>query len=244
MKMYINSRLEEFKINDMLNMELWTGSSISITENIIISVLVYNMIKNIGSLWSKKVLKYIVSMINGLLIVSLSWVGRKLIFIIMGLFMLILTWNILGLTRSSSTITGDILNNLIISLSVWINLIVLGIYYYGSRIYKHFSRSNIRILILPLLVVIELISFTSRVISLTVRLGANMIGGLVMLKLIGSLVLLLWSTQSIIENGNILILIQLMVAIYILEIAVCVIKSYVYSLLSSLYLKDMIKLSH
>lgn len=69
----------------MFNMELWTGSSISITENIIISVLVYNMIKNIGSLWSKKVLKYIVSMINGLLIVSLSWVGRKLIFIIMGL---------------------------------------------------------------------------------------------------------------------------------------------------------------
>lgn len=68
------------------------------------------MIKSIGSFWSKKVIKYIISMINGLLIVSLSWVGRKLIFIIMGLFMLILTWNILGLTRSSSTITGDILN--------------------------------------------------------------------------------------------------------------------------------------
>ncbi len=85
--------------------------------------------------------------------------------------------------------------------------------------------------------IIELISFTSRLISLTIRLTANMIGSLIMLKLIGSLSYLLL-------NVYILPIISLMTIIYILEISICAIQAYVFCLLSSLYLKDIINLFH
>jgi len=75
----------------------------------------------------------------------------------------------------------------------------------------------------------------SRLISLTIRLTANMIGSLIMLKLIGSLVLFILSY-------NVIRMLLLMVGIYVLEIAICMIQAYVFSLLTSLYLKDIINL--
>ncbi len=96
-------------------------------------------------------------------------------------------------------------------------------------------RSSVRSLILRLMLLVELISFSSRLISLTIRLTANMIGSLIMLKLIGSLVLFILSI-------NVVRMVLLMVGIYVLEIAICVIQAYVFSLLTSLYLKDIINL--
>lgn len=111
----------------------------------------------------------------------------------------------------------------------------MGITLYKLRIYKLFIRSNILWGLIGLMLVMELISFVNRLISLTIRLTANMIGGKVMLKLMGGLCLFLL-------NGLLIGVLLLMSMILVMEIAICLIQAYVFSLLSSLYLKDIISL--
>lgn len=183
----------------------------------------------------KSVVRYVYLSIYNMLLQSIGFIGQKLIGIIIGIFSYVLASNYLGMIRCSNVITSEALNNLVLSLGVWLSCILIGVYLYKYKIYKLFIRSNIPVALLRLMFLIELISFTSRLISLTIRLTANMIGGKVMLKLIGSLCLFMLNTW-------ILPIICLMSMILVLEIAICLIQAYVFSMLSSLYLKDIINL--
>jgi F-type H+-transporting ATPase subunit a len=95
--------------------------------------------------------------------------------------------------------------------------------------------------LVPVLVLIEAISYTSRAISLGLRLGANVLSGHLLMLILGSLILNLMSTSILGLIGGIIPLVGV-VAITILEFAIGMIQAYVFCILFSGYLKDAIYL--
>jgi len=227
--------MEEFKVNESFSMELLDNEIYTLTEYVLIMLVILNIVSFELVMIGYSYLRYFYIGIYNILISSLGYIGSKVVVIINSIFIYIFIGNYMGLIPGSNVLTSEVSNNLVLSLSVWLTCIIIGIDLYKGNIYKLFMRSSVRSLILRLMLLVELISFSSRLISLTIRLTANMIGSLIMLKLIGSLVLFILSI-------NVVRMVLLMVGIYVLEIAICVIQAYVFSLLTSLYLKDIINL--
>ena len=225
--------MEVFSINESIGLRIGNLLSIIISSYGIILLIIsiwYFIMKNVTfSDWMNyEIFKTLIS--------NFCFYLFKIICVMYSLFWYIFISNYLGLIPSSKVITSEVLNNLILALAIWLLCLIIGINLYKLLLYKHFIPSSIPLLIIPLMAIIELISFTSRLISLTIRLTANMIGSLIMLKLIGSLSYLLL-------NVYILPIISLMTIIYILEISICAIQAYVFCLLSS-YILHLLFLPH
>jgi F-type H+-transporting ATPase subunit a len=113
---------------------------------------------------------------------------------------------------------------------------------HALRFFTLFSPEGTPLFLVPLLALIELISYVAKGLSLGIRLGANLISGhLLLLILAGFGFLGLTGTIYIILTGG-LIAIVLITAISGLELAIAGIQSYVYSILTSSYIKDSISL--
>ena len=153
--------------------------------------------------------------------------------LIINLFFFILLNNIIGLIPYSFTTTSQIIITLTFSTSILIGVTLIGIKTHKLKFFNVFIPSGIPTFILPLIFIIEIISYLSRVVSLSVRLSANMIAG--------HLILFIISTFSI--NFNILfkivIFLPLLILLFFLEIGVCFIQAYVFIVLTSTYIKDI-----
>lgn len=165
--------------------------------------------------------------------------------------------NIIGLIPYSFTTTSHISINLTISLIIIIGIIIIGLKRYKHKIYKLFippGLENIWVL-KPLIFIIELISFISRIISLSVRLTANMLSGHILLFLISSISASLYPSiipfLNINYSNNIIINIILkilttilpliiLIPFYLLELGIAIIQAYVFFLLTLSYLKDIL----
>ena len=96
-------------------------------------------------------------------------------------------------------------------------------------------------ILLPLIVVIEIISYLSRPISLSVRLFANMMAGHTLLKVIGGFVFVLGANSFIIGGA---LPVAFLVALTGLEILVAFLQAYVFAILTCIYLNDALNLHH
>ena len=103
--------------------------------------------------------------------------------------------------------------------------------------FKIFVPSGIPVFLLPLLVIIEIISFLSRPISLSVRLFANMLAGHTMLKVFGGFVVSLGILGGWLP-------LSFSVALTALEILVAFLQAYVFAVLSCIYLNDALHMHH
>lgn len=149
------------------------------------------------------------------------------------LFMFILINNLLGIIPYSFTTTSHFIITLTMSLSIIIAITLIGFYKHSIKFFTLFIPSGLNIkLIIPLIFIIELISYLSRIVSLSVRLTTNMISGHILLHLISSFGILLPLFFSFIP-------IVLLFPFYILEIGVCIIQAYVFTLLTLSYIKDV-----
>jgi F-type H+-transporting ATPase subunit a len=126
---------------------------------------------------------------------------------------------------------------------VFLTVILYGIYKNGLKFFKLFVPSGIPIVILPLVVLIEIISFFSRPISHSVRLFANMLAGHVTLKVFASFITMLGALGAIGKVGAVLPL-GLVVALTALELMVAFLQAYVFTILTCIYLNDAIHPGH
>lgn len=161
----------------------------------------------------------------------------KYIPIIYSIFIMILINNIIGLIPYSFTITSHIIYTIYMSITIIIGITILGIRKHKWKFINLFvpsglSNSSSTKYIIPLIFIIEIISYLSRIISLSVRLTANMISGHLLLHII---------TNFGIHLSIFLFFIPifLLFPIYILEFAVCLIQSYVFTILFVSYIKDV-----
>src|ERR1700737_3584445 len=117
--------------------------------------------------------------------------GMKFFPLVFCLFMFILVSNLVGIIPYTFTISSHIIVTASLALLVFFTVLVYGFYKNGLKFFKLFVPSGIPIYILPLVVLIEIISFFSRPISHSVRLFANMLAGHITLKVFASFVTML-----------------------------------------------------
>ena len=104
---------------------------------------------------------------------------------IFSLFMFVLFCNMVGMLPYSFTVTSHIIVTLILALFIFIAVTIIGFVKHGFKYLSIFVPSGVPAVLLPLITIIEIISYLSRPVSLSVRLFANMMAGHTMLKVFG-----------------------------------------------------------
>lgn len=163
--------------------------------------------------------------------------GMKYFPFIFTLFIFILACNMLGMIPYTFTVTSHIIVTFAMAGVVFLGVTVIGFIRHGAGFLKLFVPSGVPALLLPLLVVIEVISYLTRPISLSVRLFANMMAGHTMLKVFGGFVVGLGVVGGWAPLG-------FMVAFTGLEILVAFLQAYVFAILTCIYLNDAIHMHH
>jgi F-type H+-transporting ATPase subunit a len=162
--------------------------------------------------------------------------GMKFFPLVFSLFMFVLTANLLGMVPYFYTVTSQIIVTFALALLVILTVIIYGFIKHGFGFLKLFVPQGVPAILLPLVVVIEIISFLSRPISLSVRLFANMLAGHITLKVFAGFVA---SLGALGVGGAILPLIMT-VALTGLEFLVAFLQAYVFAVLTCMYLNDAI----
>src|SRR5690606_33006725 len=130
-----------------------------------------------------------------------------------------------------------------LAMLVFVVVVVYGFVRNGPKFLKLFVPSGVPGYILPLVAVIEVISFLSRPISLSVRLFANILAGHITLKVFAGFIVTMGSLGFLGWLGALLPL-ALTVGITALEFLVAALQAYVFALLTSMYLNDAIHPGH
>lgn len=169
--------------------------------------------------------------------------GMKFFPLVFSLFMFIFVSNIVGIIPYTFTVSSHIIVTFALALLVFLTVIVYGFYKNGLKFFRLFVPSGIPAVILPLVVLIEIISFFSRPISHSVRLFANMLAGHVTLKVFASFVIMLGTLGAVGKVGALLPL-GLTVALTALELMVAFLQAYVFTILTCIYLNDAIHPGH
>ena len=160
--------------------------------------------------------------------------GKKYFPLVFALFMFILFGNLFGMIPYSFTFTSHIIVTLALAMGVFIFVTVLGFIKHGVKFFGFFVIPGLPIYMLPLLIPIEVISYLSRPISLSVRLFANMLAGHTLLKVFAGFV-------SALGSFGILPLVFI-IALTGLEILIAFLQAYVFAILTCLYINDALHL--
>jgi F-type H+-transporting ATPase subunit a len=169
--------------------------------------------------------------------------GMKFFPLVFSIFMLVAVSNIIGIIPYAFTISSHIIVTAALALLVFFTVLVYGFYKNGLKFFKLFVPSGIPLAILPLVVLIEIISFLSRPISHSVRLFANMLAGHITLKVFASFVTMLGAMGIVGWAGAVLPL-ALTVALTALELLVAFLQAYVFTILTCIYINDAIHPGH
>jgi F-type H+-transporting ATPase subunit a len=167
--------------------------------------------------------------------------GRRFFPFIFTLFLFILFGNLLGVFPYFFTYTSHISVTLALTLVVIIMVTAVGLWIHKLHFFSYFVAQGVPKLLLPLLVPIEVLSYLSRIISLSVRLFANMMAGHVMLEVFGAFVIML-GAAGLIGLFPAAFALAVNVALIGFEILVAVLQAYVFAILSCIYLHDAVHL--
>jgi len=153
---------------------------------------------------------------------------------VFALFMFVLMGNLLGMLPYSFTFTSHIIVTFALAITVFIGVTILGFVKHGMHFFSFFAPAGTPPLLLPLLVPIEILSYLSRPVSLSVRLFANMLAGHTLLKVIAGFVALMGAAG--------VLPLALLVALNGLEILIALLQAYVFAILTCLYINDALHL--
>ena len=169
--------------------------------------------------------------------------GMRFFPFVFSLFMFILVANLWGMFPYFFTVTAHIVITATMALAVILLVVGYGLWKHKLHFFKLFVPSGVPAVLLPFIVLIEVLSFISRPISLSIRLFANMLAGHITLKVFAGFVVLLGSAGFVGILGAILPL-AATVALTALEFLVAALQAYVFAILTSLYLNDALHPGH
>jgi F-type H+-transporting ATPase subunit a len=210
---------------------------------IIIAILNIN---NRIFVFKRKSFEYIQSAIHkflkSILVSQLNFIGEVFFIGIIILFFTILVYNLLGMIPGFFCVTAQLGVALTLSCSIFF-CVVFFIFYNCGALYfiKLFIPSGVPAVLLPLLFVLELISFISRVLSLAIRLFANMVAGHSLLHILSGAFTNILNTLKKFDTFLILLTIIpfiVILLVFFLELGIAFLQAYVFVMLSCIYLKD------
>jgi F-type H+-transporting ATPase subunit a len=167
--------------------------------------------------------------------------GKRFFPFIFTLFFFILMGNLLGLLPYSFTFTSQIAVTFALAAMVIVMVTVVALRIHGLRFFTYFFPAGAPKLLAPLIIPVEIISYLSRPVSLSIRLFANMVAGHVMFEVFASFVVMLAAAGTAGVLGSIFPL-GLNVVLVGFELLVACLQAYVFAILTCIYLHDAVHL--
>ena len=185
--------------------------------------------------------------VHGMCIDQIGEEGKKFFPLVFSLFFFILLGNVIGVWPYAFTFTSHIANTLALTVLVWTLTTLVALRLHGWKFFTYFVPPGVPVALMPLLVPIEILSYLSRLISLSVRLFANMVAGHMMLEVFGAFIVKLGGAAVV---GGLAVLFfapaglsfGVDVVLIGFELLVAVLQAYVFALLTCIYLHDAVHL--
>jgi len=241
----VHSPLEQFEIHRLIHLNLG-GFDASFTNAslfmVIVSVLVTMLLTlpmrratMVPGRWQSVVemsYEFVASMLSD----NAGKGSSKYFPFVFTLFMFILGCNLMGLVPFTYTVTSQIIVTFAFAIVINLGVTVLGLAKHGPGWLRLFVPSGVPLVLLVILVPIEIVSYLSRPMSLSVRLFANMMGGHTILKVFGGFAVMLGMFGFVPWLA--------IVAVTALEFLVAVLQAYVFAILTCIYLSDALHVKH
>jgi len=241
----VASPLHQFEIHPIIPIQLGdAGVDVSFTNSALFMVLAMVLISGFMILGMRRsaivpgrwqcaaemAYEFIANMLRD----TVGQEGRKYFPFVFTVFMFVLFGNLLGMVPYSFTFTSHIVVTFALAFIIFVGVTILGFVKHGFHFFSFFVPPGTPLPMYPLLIPIEVISYLSRPISLSVRLFANMLAGHTLLKVIAGFV---WALGVF----GILPL-AFVVALTGLEILIACLQAYVFTILTCLYINDALHL--
>jgi F-type H+-transporting ATPase subunit a len=250
----INSPLDQFEIRNLISLDapilanlhlsitniglyLTIGAFIALTLNL----LATNYNKVLSNSWSLSQ-ESIYATVHSIVVNQINSKEGQIYFpFIYTLFLFILINNLIGMIPYSFASTSHFILTFSISFTVVLGATILGFNKHGLEFFSLFVPAGCPLSLLPLLVLIEFISYLARNVSLGLRLAANLLSGHMLLNILAGF------TYNIITSGFIFFFVGLIPLAFIiafsgLELGIALIQAQVFVVLSSSYIKDALDL--
>lgn len=242
--------LEQFVIKPLIPLHIG-GYDVSFTQSALcmgLAVLGATLLMTL-SMRSKSVVpnrwqnvtEMVYEFVAGMLHENLGHEGRKYFAFVFSVFMIVLMGNLIGMLPYSFTYTSHIVVTGALALVVFLTATLIGFMRHGLHFLSLFLPAGVPLALAPLIVVIEIVSYLSRPISLSVRLFANMVAGHTMMKVFAGFSVMLAASSGIGLAASVIPLI-VNTALVGLELLIAFIQAYVFAILTCLYLKDAVEL--
>jgi F-type H+-transporting ATPase subunit a len=235
--------IHQFEIKELIPLEIfetnisYTNSSLFMSLAIIfVTLLLLLSIKNKSLIPSRfqSISEIFYEFIANMVSDNIGDKGRKFFPLIFTLFTFLLFGNMLGMLPYSFTFTSHIIVTFVLAMFIFLLVTLLGIFIHGFKFFGLFVPKGVPMIMLPLMIPIEIISYLSRPISLSVRLFANMMAGHTMLKIFAGFIVPLgiFGVAPLMVD----------VALTALEVLIAFLQAYVFTILTCLYLNEAINL--
>lgn len=249
----ISSPLDQFEVTNLigLNAPILGYLNLSLTNLGLYSLIVLAVILSlhvvttnnnriIPSKWSIALESFFTS-INSMVRDQIGSANEIYLPFIYSLFVFIVISNLTGNIPYNYTVATSIIVSIGLSFTIFMGVTILALYRHRLHFFAFFVPSGTPLALVPLLVLIELVSYMARAVSLGVRLFANMTAGHTLLKILSTFLGQLFSS-SILVSVLTLIPFSIFIGLIGLELAVSLIQAYVFCILTCSYIKDAVYL--
>jgi F-type H+-transporting ATPase subunit a len=248
--------MEQFEIHPIIRLPAVAGLDLSITNVSLAMFVALGLLCAFFAVSTRRELvpgrwqaagEMLFGMIDDISEAIIGHGGRPFFPLVFTLFMFIMALNVLGMTVFLPTVTSQLAVTATFALLTIGLVIVVGIVRHGFGFFKLFAPSGVPLLLLPLIVPIEIMSFFIRPLTLALRLFGNMIGGHIVLNVFGGFVISLAllamaggvATLGILGSG---LAMAGIVALIALEFLVAFLQAFVFAVLACVYLNDVVNL--
>ncbi|MDR3179889.1 MAG: F0F1 ATP synthase subunit A [Holosporaceae bacterium] len=235
--------LHQFTIKPIFNIKI-AGVDLSFTNSsfaVLVAVIIIYLLFSIG-IRNKKLIpdrmqalsEITYYFIADLIDENIGSKGQKYFPFVFSIFLFVLFGNLVGMIPYMFTYTSHIIVTFTLAMIVFLFVTILGFVRHGLKFFRILAPGGVPKLLLPLLVPVELISYLSRPISLSIRLFANMVAGHTMMKVFAGFAVMLGVC------GIAPVLVNIVLTGF--EIAISILQAYIFTILTCVYLNDAIYL--
>lgn len=240
----MHSPLTQFEIKPLLSLNFF-GHDISFTNSALVMTIAVGIALSFMLFALRKkalvptrvqvMAESLFEMIDGMLVQNIGEGGKPFAPLIFSLFMFVLFCNLLGMIPYSFTSTSHITVTFTLAILVFLTVTIVGFVKHGLHFFSLFLPHGTPSWLAPLLIVIELVAYLARPISLSLRLAANMVAGHVLLKVLAGFMVVMSFYLKVVPAPFIVILVGF-------EIFIAILQAYIFTILSCVYLNDAVNL--
>lgn len=244
------SPLEQFQIITIIPLRAG-GFDITFTNSALIGVLAtglgltlfflaFHNATIIPNRWQsvvENIYDFVLSLINE----NIKTGGLAYFPLIFTVFCFLLFCNLFGMVPYSFTVTSHIVVTLGLAMALFIGINIIGAQIHGIHFFSLFLPAGVPLIMAPFLVLVELIGYSFRVISIALRLFANMMAGHSLLKILAGFAWTMFAAGGPLAVAH-LLPVAVIFAIIGLELGIAFLQAYVFSVLLCIYLNDAISL--